>query len=104
VARALAWLKQHPEGPFFLWVHLYDAHDPYQPPEPYKTKYAAEPYDGGIAYEDSVVGTLLQQLKARGLYDGATIAVMADHGESLGAHGEDTHGIFLYDETIRCRC
>ena len=101
VARALAWLKQHPAGPFFLWVHLYDAHDPYQPPEPYKTKYAAEPYDGGIAYEDSVVGTLLQQLKARGLYDGATIAVMADHGESLGAHGEDTHGIFLYDETIR---
>lgn len=105
VASALDWLRQHRlnqrQGPFFLWVHLFDAHDPYNPPEPYKTRYAAEPYDGGIAYEDSVVGELLQQLKARGLYEGTMIAVMADHGESLGAHGEDTHGIFLYDETIR---
>lgn len=101
VAHALAWLNRHPKGPFFLWVHLYDAHDPYEPPEPYKTRYASEPYDGGIAYVDSAVGKLLQQLKMRGLYDGAVIAVMADHGESLGAHGEDTHGIFLYDETIQ---
>jgi arylsulfatase A-like enzyme/Flp pilus assembly protein TadD len=100
VARALAWLDKHPKGPYFLWVHLYDAHDPYDPPEPYKSRYAAEPYDGEIAYADSAVGKLLQQLKARGLYDQSVIAVMADHGESLGAHGEDTHGIFLYDETI----
>jgi arylsulfatase A-like enzyme/Flp pilus assembly protein TadD len=101
VARALAWLTRHPKGPFFMWVHLYDAHDPYDPPEPYMSRYAAEPYDGEIAYEDAAVGKLLQQLKARGLYDGAMIAVMSDHGESLGAHGEDTHGIFLYDETIQ---
>jgi len=101
VARALAWLTQHPTGPFFIWVHLYDAHDPYDPPEPYKSRYASEPYDGEIAYEDAAVGKLLRQLKADALYDGAVIAVMADHGESLGAHGEDTHGIFLYDETIR---
>jgi arylsulfatase A-like enzyme/Flp pilus assembly protein TadD len=101
VARALAWLTQHPKGPFFLWVHLYDAHDPYDPPEPYKSRYASQPYDGEIAYEDAAVGKLLVQLKARGLYDGAVIAVMSDHGESLGAHGEDTHGIFLYDETIQ---
>jgi len=100
VAHALAWLNQHPKGPFFLWLHLFDAHDPYDPPEPYKTRYVSDPYDGGIAYEDAVVGTLLQQLKARGLYDETMIAVMADHGESLGAHGEETHGIFLYDETI----
>ena len=100
VAHALAWLDRHPKGPFFMWVHLYDAHDPYDPPEPYKSRYASEPYDGGIAYEDAVVGKLLRQLKLRGLYDGAVMAVMADHGESLGAHGEDTHGIFLYDETI----
>jgi arylsulfatase A-like enzyme/cytochrome c-type biogenesis protein CcmH/NrfG len=100
VAHALAWLDQHPRGPFFLWVHLYDAHDPYDPPEPYKSRYASEPYDGGIAYEDAVVGKLLRQLKLRGLYDGAVLAVMADHGESLGAHGEDAHGFFLYDETI----
>jgi arylsulfatase A-like enzyme/Flp pilus assembly protein TadD len=101
VAHALTWLNQHPKGPFFLWVHLFDAHDPYDPPEPYKSRYAAAPYDGGIAYEDAVVGKLLRQLKARGLYDGAVMAVMADHGESLGAHGEDTHGVFLYDETIQ---
>ena len=89
MAHALAWLTQHPEGPFFIWVHLYDAHDPYDAPEPYKTRYAAAPYDGEIAYVDSAVGKLLQQLQARGLYDGAMIAVMADHGEALGAHGED---------------
>ncbi len=100
VAHALAWLDRHPKRPFFLWVHLYDAHDPYDPPEPYKTKYASEPYEGGIAYQDAAVGKLLRQLKLRGLYDGAVMAVMADHGESLGAHGEDAHGIFLYDETI----
>lgn len=100
VAHALAWLDRHSKGPFFLWVHLYDAHDPYDSPEPYKSRYASEPYDGGIAYEDAAVGKLLRQLKLRGLYDGAVVAVMADHGESLGAHGEDAHGIFLYDETI----
>ncbi len=101
VTRALAWLAQHPKGPFFIWVHLYDAHDPYDPPEPYKTRYSKEPYDGEIAYVDSAIGKLLQGLKSRGFYDGTSIAIMADHGESLGAHGEDTHGIFLYDETIQ---
>lgn len=100
VAHALAWLAEHPQGPFFLWVHLYDPHDPYDPPEPYKTRFNKEPYDGEIAYVDSVVGNFFRELKARGLYDGAAIALMADHGESLGAHGEDTHGVFLYDETI----
>jgi len=101
VAHALAWLNKHPKGPFFIWVHLYDAHDPYDPPEPYKTRYASAPYDGAIAYEDAAVGKLVRQLKLRGLYDGTIMAVTADHGESLGAHGEDTHGIFLYDETIQ---
>jgi arylsulfatase A-like enzyme/Flp pilus assembly protein TadD len=104
VAHALAWLDTRPQGqgqrPFFMWVHLYDPHHPYEPPEPYKTKYAATPYDGEIAYTDSAVGELLNQLRARGLYDGTLIAVMADHGEALGDHGEDQHGIFLYDETI----
>ena len=100
VARALAWLTQHPRGPFFVWVHLYDAHDPYDPPEPYKTKFASALYDGEIAYVDSAVGKLLTQLRARGLYDGSLIAVMSDHGEALGEHGEATHGVFLYNETI----
>jgi len=100
VDHAIIALKRRPPGPFFVWVHLYDAHDPYDPPEPYKTKYAAQPYDGEIAYADASVGKLLAALRALNLYDGALIAVMADHGESLGAHGENTHGVFLYDETI----
>ncbi len=101
VAHALAWLNAHQKGPFFVWVHLYDPHDPYDPPEPYKSRYASSPYDGEIAYTDSAVGELLTQLRSRGLYDSTLIAVMADHGEALGDHGESTHGIFLYDETIR---
>jgi arylsulfatase A-like enzyme/Tfp pilus assembly protein PilF len=100
VAHALAWLSEHPRGPFFMWIHLYDPHHPYDPPEPYKSKYASAPYDGEIAYTDSAVGKFLAQLRARGLYDNSVIAVMADHGEALGDHGEDTHGTFLYDETI----
>jgi arylsulfatase A-like enzyme/Tfp pilus assembly protein PilF len=101
IAHTLAWLTAHHEEPFFIWVHLYDAHDPYDPPEPYKSRYAAALYDGEIAYVDAAVGKFLSWLRLRGLYDGALIAVMADHGEALGEHGETTHGIFLYDETIR---
>jgi arylsulfatase A-like enzyme/Flp pilus assembly protein TadD len=100
VNHALAWLSQLPNGPFFLWVHLYDAHDPYDPPAPYKARFASQPYDGEIAYADSAVGKLLGEIRKHGLYDETLIAVMADHGESLGAHGENTHGIFLYDETL----
>jgi len=100
LSRALAWLRKHPSGPFFLWIHLYDPHDPYTPPEPYRTRYQAEPYDGEIAYTDSIVGRLITDLRRRGLFDGSLIAVMADHGEAFGEHGEQHHGIFLYDETI----
>jgi arylsulfatase A-like enzyme/Tfp pilus assembly protein PilF len=100
VSRALAWLNKRPPEPFFLWVHLYDPHDPYDPPEPYKTRYHAAPYDGEIAYTDSVVAKLLSGLRTRRLFDSALIAIMADHGEAFGEHGENHHGIFLYDETI----
>ena len=100
VARALSWLSTHQQGPFFLWVHLFDPHDPYDPPEPYQTRYAKAPYDGEIAYVDSVMGKFFRQLKAAGVYDNTVIALTSDHGESLGAHGENTHGIFIYDETI----
>jgi arylsulfatase A-like enzyme/Tfp pilus assembly protein PilF len=101
VAHALAWLKTRPANapPFFLWVHLYDPHDPYDPPEPYKSRFA-DRYDGEIAYADSALGKLFAALKASGLYQNSLITMMADHGEAFGEHGERTHGILLYDETI----
>ena len=98
--RTVAWLNKHPSGPFFLWVHLYDPHDPYTPPEPYRTRYESQPYDGEIAYTDSIVGKFLSELRMRGLFEGSLVAIMADHGEAFGEHGEQHHGIFLYDETI----
>jgi arylsulfatase A-like enzyme/Flp pilus assembly protein TadD len=100
VQHALSWLSQLQAPPFFVWIHLYDAHDPYDPPEPFKERYKAQPYDGEIAYVDSVLGSLFGELSKHGLLDETLIAVAADHGESLGAHGENTHGIFLYDETL----
>jgi arylsulfatase A-like enzyme/Flp pilus assembly protein TadD len=100
IGRASAWLDKRPVGAFFLWVHLYDAHDPYDPPAPYKTRFASTPYNGEIAYVDAQIGRLLNLLRTRGLYDNTVIAVVADHGEAFGEHGERTHGIFLYDETI----
>jgi arylsulfatase A-like enzyme len=100
VDHALSWLSQLSDGPFFIWVHLYDAHDPYDPPPPFKTRYASQPYDGEIAYTDSALAKLFAALRKHGLYQDTLIAVMADHGESLGAHGENTHGVFLYDETL----
>jgi choline-sulfatase len=100
VDHALTWLKAGRRKPFFLWVHLYDPHDPYDPPEPFKSKYAAAPYDGEIAYVDSALGNFFAGLKAAGLYDSSVIAVVADHGEAFGEHGEESHGFFLYDETV----
>jgi arylsulfatase A-like enzyme len=100
VTHAITWLDRHAGAPVFLWVHLYDPHAPYDPPEPFKSRYAADPYDGEVAYADSVVGKLLDQLRAKNLYHGALLAVMADHGEAFGEHGERGHGTFLYDPTI----
>ena len=100
VRRALGWLEHRPAGPLFLWVHLYDAHDPYDAPEPFRSRFAREPYDGEVAAVDAALGSLLDGLQAAGIANEAVIAVAGDHGESLGAHGEDTHGVFLYEETI----
>jgi arylsulfatase A-like enzyme/Tfp pilus assembly protein PilF len=100
VEHALAWLGKRPAGPFFIWVHLYDPHYPYDPPEPFKTQYKSAMYDGEIAYSDSALGELLSYLRAQGLYENSVIAMMSDHGESLGDHGEEFHGFFLYDATI----
>ena len=100
VGHSLQWLSHSGKSPFFVWVHLYDAHDPYDPPAPYKDKFAADPYDGEIAYVDSQLGKLFAALRSQGVFDNTLIAVMADHGEALGQHGEKTHGVFLYDETL----
>jgi arylsulfatase A-like enzyme/Tfp pilus assembly protein PilF len=101
VAHAQEWLKhRHSKSrPFFLWVHVYDPHDPYDAPKPYKSR-VSDPYDGEIAYSDAMLGKLFGALQSAGLYGGCLIAVMADHGEAFGEHGERSHGIFLYDETI----
>ncbi len=97
---ALGWLSHHQQGPFFIWLHFYDAHDPYDPPEPFKTHYASALYDGEIAYTDSIVGSFVDVLRKHGLYQNSVIAIAADHGEAFGEHGEERHGMFLYDETI----
>src|ERR1700724_458435 len=97
--RAESWLNKHPAGAHFVWVHFYDPHDPYEPPPPYSDTYKDRLYDGEIAYADSALGNFLAYLKKQDWYDGALIVVVGDHGEGLGEHQEDTHGIFLYDST-----
>jgi arylsulfatase A-like enzyme/Tfp pilus assembly protein PilF len=100
---ALGWLKRRPAHsgqPFFLWVHLYDPHFPYTPPEPYATRYRTHPYDGEIAFADAQVGRLLAYLKERHLDTDSVIVLAADHGEGLGEHGEKTHGFFVYNSTL----
>lgn len=101
VDAALAWLAEPRSGPFFAWVHLYDAHAPYAPPEPFASRYGgrglAGLYDGEIAFADDQVGRLLAWLAQQGLAENTVVAVIGDHGEALGSHGELTHGYFLYD-------
>ena len=96
---ALDWVRRQ-QGPFFLWIHFFDPHDPYDPPQPFKTRFKSAPYDGEIAYADSVVGSVLGVLKSHGLFENSAIVVAADHGEAFGEHGEKRHGLLLYDETI----
>jgi arylsulfatase A-like enzyme/Tfp pilus assembly protein PilF len=96
---ALAWLDSVRDRKFFAWIHLYDPHAPYEPPEPYRSRYPGQPYLGEIAYTDHVVGRLLDWLRQQGLMDRTLIVLTADHGESLGDHGESTHAYFIYDAT-----
>ncbi len=97
---AVGWLDELAPGPFFLFFHIYEPHTPYEPPEPFASRYA-EPYDGEIAAADAVVGKLLDELASRGLYDEALIVLLSDHGEGLGEHGEGEHGILLYREVLQ---
>jgi arylsulfatase A-like enzyme/Flp pilus assembly protein TadD len=99
--RASARLQPPAPGPWFAWVHLYDPHEPYAPPEPYRSRYAAEPYDGEIAYADAALGAFVAELRRTNALDHTLVIVASDHGESLGEHGERTHGLFAYDATLR---
>jgi arylsulfatase A-like enzyme len=107
VDRALAWLgagkedEEKQEQPFFLWVHLYDAHAPYTPPPAWGARHPGRPYDGEISEVDEQVGRILEELRRRGLDRETVVAVAADHGEGLGEHGELTHGLLLYEPTLR---
>ncbi len=95
--KALPWIEEARGSPFFAWIHLYDPHSPYRPPEPFASRYQAHPYNGEIAFADSQVGRLVSLLQSRGLYDHTVIVVLGDHGESLGEHGESSHGFFVYN-------
>lgn len=103
---AMDWLERRTRkdssSPFFCWVHLYDPHDPYlDHPDEFGSQFAEQKYDGEVAYVDLQIGRLLEKMKALGLSDSTMIVVVGDHGESLGEHGEETHGYMLHDSTLR---
>ena len=97
---ALTAIDAMKSGPFFLWVHFFDPHSPYTPPPPYAEAFKSRPYDGEIASMDAAIGRIVDGLSAAGVTDRTIVAAIADHGESLGEHGEATHGIYLYDATL----
>lgn len=97
---ALAWLDSVGAAPFFLWVHLYDAHAPQTLPDAFRRTYAGDLYAGGIAFADSQIGRVIDGLRSHGVLDSTAVIVVGDHGESLGEHGENEHGIFLYEGTL----
>ena len=101
IDEAVEWLGRNHGSPLFMWVHLNDAHAPYEPPEPYQSLYPHDPYAGEIAFADSQLGRLLDALEARGLLNRSAIIVAGDHGESLGEHGENEHGMFVYQSVVR---
>jgi tetratricopeptide (TPR) repeat protein len=104
VDQALTWLGADRDRPFFAWVHLYDPHTPYTPPEPFRSRFPASAvgaYDAEIAFADAQVGRLLDALEVDGRLDETLVVVVGDHGEMLGEHGEQTHGFFIYDAAVR---
>jgi arylsulfatase A-like enzyme/Flp pilus assembly protein TadD len=99
IKAASAWIAGR-EGKWFCWVHLFDPHAPYAPPEPFSSRYKSDPYSGEAAYVDSELGRLFGMFRAAGLLERTFVILTADHGESLGEHGEMTHSYFAYDSTI----
>ncbi|MBI3491329.1 MAG: sulfatase [Acidobacteria bacterium] len=104
VSKAIEWLDQDFTRPFLAWVHLYEPHAPYDPPESIRVRFPPTmigAYDGEIATADIQVGRLIDRLAKAGRLDRTVVAVLGDHGESLGEHDEEQHGFFVYDATIR---
>jgi arylsulfatase A-like enzyme/Flp pilus assembly protein TadD len=99
IDKALKWLD-HQESKWFCWIHCYDPHDPYEPPEPFKTRFAQRLYDGEVAYVDRELGRLLDHMEKKDLFEKTLIIFTGDHGESLGQHGEMTHGYLANNTTI----
>lgn len=98
--KAQKWLEAHDRQPFFLFLHFFDLHRPYDPPAAYRARFGADGYDAEVAYVDSVLGDFRNFLVRRGLYDRTLIVFTSDHGESLDEHGESTHGYFVYQSTL----
>ena len=101
VSDAIEAINRIKGGPFFVWVQLDDPHTPYFPPPDYRARFSKRLYDGEIAYMDAQIKRLVDHLRASGLLDGTMVVATADHAESLGEHGEETHGLFLYDSTLK---
>ena len=101
VDAALSWLGSAGTDRTFVWVHLYDPHAPYEPPEPERSRFPDSPYDGTVAFTDRMVGRLLDGYRRLGRYEDALVVIAADHGESLNEHQERAHGVFVYDATVR---
>ena len=101
LAEATAWLEANHARRVFAWIHLYDPHDPYEPPEPYASRYADRPYDGEVAWSDELIGRLDATLTRLGLAKDTLLVVASDHGEGLGEHDESLHGFFAYQTTLR---
>lgn len=101
-AAAFEWLNAAPPtGPWFAWVNISDPNEPYQPPEPFRSKYSAEGYDGEVAYVDSAFLSFVTGLRRNGVFDNTLVVITSSFGESLGEHGEKTHGTLAYDSTLR---
>ena len=97
--RALEWLERRGDERWFLWIHYFDPHSDYNPPEPYRSRFKGSLYDGEIAYTDAMFGEVIDHLSAKNELDKTLVVVTSDHGEALGEHGESTHGLFIYDAT-----
>jgi len=108
----LAWLDEYAGpgragtpplalSPFFVWLHLYDPHEPYRPPPPFRDAFLDSPYDGEIAFDDAIVAAVMDRMGRLGLRDRTLVVIAGDHGESLGDHGEETHSMLVYDPALR---